>query len=97
MRSRSSSRRCCCAGSKRATTSRIAALPDPAALKDAKTRLQEYLQARSLTLPRYHVECIEGEAHAQTFRVSCEVEAVKASAQGEGLSRRRAEQAAAQS
>jgi len=39
---------------------------------------------------------VEGESHAQVFRVSCEVEAVKASAQGEGLSRRRAEQAAAQ-
>src|SRR5215475_6495691 len=52
---------------------RIAALPDPASLKDAKTRLQEYLQARSLTLPHYEVERVEGEPHAQTFRVSCEV------------------------
>ncbi len=64
--------------------------------KDAKTRLQEWLQGRGLPLPRYQVLLVEGESHAQTFRVSCEVEAVKASAQGEGLSRRRAEQAAAQ-
>ena len=34
---------------------RIAALPEPEALKDAKTRLQEYLQARGLPLPRYAV------------------------------------------
>ncbi len=47
--------------------------PDPETLKDAKTRLQEYLQARSLTLPRYTVLGIEGDRHAQTFRVSCEV------------------------
>ena len=74
---------------------RIAALPDPAALKDAKTRLQEYLQARSLTLPRYEVERVEGEAHAQTFRVSCEVAALGRRVHGGGSSRRRAEQEAA--
>src|ERR1700757_5017106 len=55
---------------------RIAALPEPSTLKDAKTRLQEYLQARSLTLPHYEVELVEGEPHAQTFRVSCEVTAL---------------------
>ena len=65
--------------------------------KDAKTRLQEWLQGRGLPLPRYQVVQVEGESHAQTFRVSCEVDAVNASAQGAGLSRRRAEQAAAQS
>lgn len=64
--------------------------------KDAKTRLQEWLQGRGLALPRYRVLEIEGEAHAQTFRVCCDIEAINASAQGEGLSRRRAEQAAAQ-
>jgi ribonuclease-3 len=74
---------------------RIAALPDPAALKDAKTRLQEYLQARSLTLPHYHVERVEGEAHSQTFRVSCEVTALGRRVLGGGSSRRRAEQEAA--
>jgi ribonuclease-3 len=73
---------------------RIAALPDPATLKDAKTRLQEYLQARSLTLPRYEVERIEGEAHAQTFRVSCD--ALGRRVHGGGPSRRRAEQEAAE-
>lgn len=64
--------------------------------KDAKTRLQEWLQGRGLPLPHYRVIQIEGESHAQTFRVSCEIPAVNANAEGEGLSRRRAEQAAAQ-
>jgi len=74
---------------------RIAALPEPSTLKDAKTRLQEYLQARSLTLPHYEVELVEGEPHAQTFRVSCEVTALRLRVLGGGSSRRRAEQEAA--
>ncbi|HVN44927.1 MAG TPA: ribonuclease III [Steroidobacteraceae bacterium] len=76
-------------------TARIAALPEPEALKDAKTRLQEYLQSRSLTVPRYAILGIEGEDHAQTFRVSCEVPGLALRAEGDGSSRRRAEQQAA--
>lgn len=75
---------------------RIAALPAPDELKDAKTRLQEYLQSRGLTLPRYTVERVEGEAHAQTFHVTCEVPVLRLSAEGRGSSRRRAEQEAAE-
>jgi ribonuclease-3 len=74
---------------------RINALPAPETLKDAKTRLQEYLQSRSLTLPRYAILGIEGEDHAQTFRVSCEVAGLSLRVEGEGSSRRRAEQEAA--
>jgi ribonuclease-3 len=74
-------------------------LPDEAEdlgeLKDPKTRLQELLQARGLPLPRYRIESVEGELHAQLFRVSCEVEPMAARASGAGSSRRRAEQAAA--
>jgi len=77
-------------------TERIAALPSPEALKDPKTRLQEYLQSRSLTLPRYQILGIEGEDHAQTFRVSCEVPGLALRVEGGGSSRRRAEQQAAQ-
>jgi ribonuclease-3 len=75
---------------------RIAALPAPHELKDAKTRLQEYLQSRGIMLPRYTVERVEGEAHAQTFHVSCEVPALRLAAEGGGSSRRRAEQEAAE-
>lgn len=77
-------------------TERIAGLPSPEALKDPKTRLQEYLQSRSLTLPRYLILGIEGEDHAQTFRVSCEVPGLALRVEGAGSSRRRAEQQAAQ-
>ena len=64
-------------------------------LKDPKTLLQELLQARGLALPRYSIESVEGELHAQMFRVRCEVEPMATCAVGEGSSRRRAEQAAA--
>jgi ribonuclease-3 len=75
---------------------RIAALPEPEALKDAKTRLQEYLQSRSLKLPDYAVARVEGADHAQSFTVSCEVPALKLKTSGQGSSRRRAEQEAAE-
>jgi ribonuclease-3 len=75
---------------------RIAALPAPADLKDAKTRLQEYLQSRGLTLPSYVVERIDGEAHAHTFWVRCDVAALERCAQGSGSTRRSAEQEAAE-
>ena len=76
-------------------TERIGSLPEPQALKDAKTRLQEYLQSRSLSLPRYAILGVEGEAHAQTFRVSCAVPVLALQVEGTGSSRRRAEQEAA--
>ncbi len=64
-------------------------------LKDPKTRLQELLQGRGLPLPRYSVESIEGELHAQVFQVRCAVESLSIEAAGTGSSRRRAEQEAA--
>ncbi|MDJ0739000.1 MAG: ribonuclease III [Gammaproteobacteria bacterium] len=63
-------------------------------LKDAKTRLQEYLQSMGRPLPTYQVIDIRGDAHDQTFRVVCSVGIVD-DAEGEGGSRRKAEQAAA--
>jgi ribonuclease-3 len=74
----------------------VAALPAPASLKDAKTRLQEYLQSRGLSLPRYSVDRTEGEAHEQTFHVICDVPEIGRRAEGSGSSRRRAEQEAAE-
>ena len=75
---------------------RIAALPAPETLKDAKTRLQEYLQSRGYSLPRYTVDRVEGEPHAQTFHVTCDVPDLGRHSQGSGSSRRRAEQEAAE-
>jgi ribonuclease-3 len=74
----------------------LATLPRPEDLKDPKTRLQEHLQARGHALPNYVVESVQGEAHEQHFSVRCEVPQLGLSAGGEGSSRRRAEQDAAQ-
>ncbi len=54
-------------------SARIASLPAPETLKDAKTRLQEYLQGQGLALPKYVVERIEGAPHEHTFWVRCEL------------------------
>jgi len=64
--------------------------------KDAKTALQEWLQARRLPVPGYRIVAARGPAHAQTFEVECEVPSLSLSARGEGQSRRAAEQQAAQ-
>ena len=77
-------------------TERIAALPSPEALKDPKTRLQEYLQARGLQLPLYGIDRVMGESHQQMFIVNCEVAALGLSGSGIGPSRRAAEQHAAE-
>lgn len=74
----------------------LASLPDAATLKDPKTRLQEWLQARGLPLPSYAVRSVEGRDHAQTFIVECEVAEKNANTRGRGQSRRRAEQDAAE-
>ena len=66
------------------------------AQKDAKTRLQEFLQSRKLKLPVYEVVDIKGEAHNQTFKVSCQVEKLDEVIIGVGTSRRKAEQDAAE-
>lgn len=70
---------------------------DPKSIgKDPKTLLQEYLQGRKLALPEYLLLATEGEAHCQTFRVECRIPALNVRAQGEGGSRRIAEQQAAE-
>ena len=63
--------------------------------KDAKTELQEWLQARRLPVPTYRISATRGQAHAQTFEVECVVPALNLTESGEGRSRRVAEQEAA--
>ena len=75
---------------------RLGDLPEARELKDPKTRLQEYLQARGLNLPAYAMEEVSGEPHEHWFVASCEGAALDLRARGEGSSRRRAEQEAAQ-
>lgn len=63
--------------------------------KDAKTRLQEYLQARRLELPLYRVLTVVGSPHEQHFSIECRVAGLEKPTYGEGNSRRHAEQVAA--
>lgn len=63
--------------------------------KDAKTALQEWLQARRHALPQYMVKRIEGASHQQTFYVECITERPAFKVEGSGPTRRAAEQMAA--
>jgi ribonuclease-3 len=76
---------------------RLDNLPDPEALKDPKTRLQEWLQSKNISLPDYAVDDVQGAAHNQRFSVSCRVDSLDLHTTGQGTSRRKAEQASAAS
>ena len=65
-------------------------------LKDAKTRLQEWLQGRKKTLPQYELVETSGAAHDQRFQVACVIDNPAIRCVGTGTSRRLAEQAAAE-
>ena len=68
------------------------------AQKDAKTRLQEWLQAQGYPLPHYELLATHGEEHARTFDVACVLsDPEPARFEGSGSSRRAAEQIAAES
>lgn len=64
--------------------------------KDAKTRLQEYLQAKHLALPEYQIIETEGDPHHPIFKVECRIPQLHKSVYGVGNTRRKAEQAAAE-
>ncbi|KGD63845.1 ribonuclease III [Alcanivorax nanhaiticus] len=74
---------------------RLQAITPQNAQKDAKTRLQEWLQARKFELPVYQVTRVEGLAPKQTFDVTCELEQMQQTFLAQGGSRRKAEQQAA--
>jgi ribonuclease-3 len=73
----------------------LAELPDAESLKDPKTRLQEWLQARARPLPRYEVLSESGPPHRRRFRVRCQLVDGSEATEAEGASRRNAEQQAA--
>ena len=75
---------------------RIAAINPNQQGKDAKTRLQEWLQPRRLGLPGYSLVDTVGQAHAQTFHVECRIDAFSLATRGQGSSRKAAEQMAAE-
>lgn len=70
-------------------------LPDMEDLKDPKTRLQEWLQARARPLPEYELQREEGADHAKKFYVLCRVPDDGTAVEASGGSRRKAEQTAA--
>ena len=75
----------------------IDALPAPNRVgKDPKTRLQEWLQGRGRPLPVYAVVEEGGEDHARVFRARCTLAEPPLHTEGEGSSRRAAEQQAAE-
>lgn len=74
----------------------LATLDPKSIAKDPKSLLQEYLQGRKVEVPEYLVVATEGEAHCQVFRVECNIPKLNIRTQGEGPSRRVAEQQAAQ-
>ncbi len=74
---------------------RLQQLGTGSADKDAKTTLQEYLQARSNPLPVYDLVSVQGDDHAQQFEVQCRLRKPKLIVKGFGSSRRKAEQDAA--
>ncbi|MDD5410586.1 MAG: ribonuclease III [Methylobacter sp.] len=64
--------------------------------KDPKTQLQELMQSKKMELPEYTLMTMSGLAHEQTFKVKCTIPLIKDSCIGTGVSRKRAEQSAAE-
>lgn len=79
----------------RAYGERLEHLPDSAAHRDPKSRLQELLQSKQIELPSYSVEAVTGKAHRQSFEVSCRIGTLDTVTIGRGRTRRQAEQEAA--
>jgi len=73
----------------------IEKLPSIEELKDAKSRLQEWLQGRGRPLPEYTLFREEGADHVKKFHVQCRIADDGSLMEASGSSRRRAEQAAA--
>ena len=73
---------------------RLSGIEVHAQVKDAKTALQEFLQARGRERPRYDLVGVTGQDHEQHFEVACLVAGL-APVHGRGATRRHAEQEAA--
>ena len=75
---------------------RLQDFPSVDELRDPKTQLQEWLQARQMGLPDYELIKVSGQAHRQTFEVSCSVSGLPTATTGSGTTRRNAEQQSAE-
>lgn len=65
-------------------------------LKDAKTQLQEHLQAHKHTLPEYTLLFWDENSNPPVFQISCTLKSLGLKETGQGETRRKAEQDAAQ-
>lgn len=74
---------------------RIRDLPNVKDLRDPKTRLQEWLQARKMALPNYELIEVSGQDHKKRFLVTCSVPETSQATEGESTTLRKAEQKAA--
>ena len=74
---------------------RLVDFPSIDELRDPKTRLQEWLQARGRGLPDYELLTVSGKSHNQCFEVRCSIADSDQESSGTGTSRRKAEQDAA--
>lgn len=81
---------------KRAFGARLTDLPAAGELRDPKTRLQEWLQAKACGLPEYELIRTSGKAHRQVFEVRCSIRDGAQQSTGRGTTRRNAEQESAQ-
>ena len=64
--------------------------------KDPKTQLQEIMQSKKQDLPEYTLVTMSGLAHEQMFKVRCRIPTMDFTCIGAGISRKKAEQAAAE-
>lgn len=81
---------------KQAFGTRLTEFPAVEELRDPKTRLQEWLQAKALGLPEYELIKTSGQAHRQVFEVRCSIRDGAQQSTGRGTTRRNAEQESAQ-
>lgn len=75
---------------------RLQLLPTEAASKDAKTRLQEWLQAKQHALPEYRLLQAAGSEHERRFEAACVLQQLGITATGTGSTVKAAEADAAQ-
>lgn len=74
----------------------ISAIEDVDSVRDSKSLLQEWLQARGKPVPSYQTIEVSGPGHARQFAIACRVTGHSEDFVGEGPNRRAAEQKAAQ-
>jgi ribonuclease-3 len=75
---------------------RLAGLISSNVEKDAKSRLQEYLQGAGQSVPEYILVGTTGKSPSQNFEIECRSLSINVTIRAIGTSRRRAEQKAAE-